>query len=72
MEMALFVSSNLTLSDFLLFLIFTVIKQNELKRAISFEAISFKVPLPTEAQNSNIIKNWRMSSLKGQVMSFPF
>jgi len=31
-------------------------EQNELKREISFEAISFEIPYPAEAQNSNIIK----------------
>ena len=37
-----------------------------------FDVISFKIPHPTEAQNSNIMNIWRMSSWKEQVMSFPF
>ena len=42
------------------------------EKSDSFEEISFKIPHPTEAQNTNIINIWRMSSLKGQVMLFPF
>ena len=71
-EKALFVSSKLTFSNFLWYLNVPLMEQNQLKREISFEAISFETLHPAEAQNSNIIKNWRMSSLKGQVMSFPF
>ena len=43
-----------------------------MKKEISFKVISLEIPHPAEAQNSNIIKNWRMSSLKRQVMLFPF
>ena len=72
MEMTLFVSSKLTFSDFLWCLNFLLMEKNELKRVVSFEAISFEILHPTEAQNSNIIKNRRMSSLKRQIMVFPF
>ena len=41
-----------------------------MKRVISFEAISFEISHPTEAYNSNIIQNRRMSSLKRQIIVF--
>ena len=72
METALFVSSKLTVSNFLQYLNFMLVEQINLKREISFETISLEIPHRTVAQNSNIIDIWRMSSLKGQVMSFPF
>jgi len=45
-------------------------EQNKLKRAISFEAISFEILHSAVEQNSNIINIRRMSSLKGKVMLF--
>ena len=55
-ETALFVFSKLTFSDSLWCLNFPLMEQNKLKRVISFEAISFEIPQPTVAQDSNIIE----------------
>ena len=73
METTLFVSSKLTFSNYLLCLNFPLWnKANKLKRAISFEVISYEIPHIPVAPNSSIINIRRVSTLKGRVMSVPF